>query len=70
MEENSSFWEKAYREVVSLWGLEPDHLLKDYARLIPKGMVLDLGIGEGRDALFLAKMGYEVEGIDISETAY
>lgn len=69
MKEKLSAWEKAYREVILLWGLQPDHLLIKYAKLIPKGKVLDLGIGEGRNALFLAKMGYEVEGIDISETA-
>jgi 2-polyprenyl-3-methyl-5-hydroxy-6-metoxy-1,4-benzoquinol methylase len=33
------------------------------------GEVLDIGIGEGRNALFFAKQGYAVEGIDISETA-
>jgi cyclopropane fatty-acyl-phospholipid synthase-like methyltransferase len=43
--------------------------LVDYATLIPKGAVLDLGMGEGRNALFFAKMGYEVEGVDISQTA-
>lgn len=33
------------------------------------GKVLDIGIGEGRNALFFAKQGFAVEGIDISETA-
>jgi len=64
-----SLWEKAYSEVSLLWGVEPDHVLKAYAELVPQGPILDLGIGEGRNALFFAKMGYEVEGIDISETA-
>ncbi|MFX0115225.1 MAG: class I SAM-dependent methyltransferase [Candidatus Hodarchaeota archaeon] len=69
MVEELSPWEKAYRETSSLWGLEPERTLVKYARLIPKGPVLDLGIGEGRNALFFAKMGYAVEGIDLSETA-
>lgn len=64
-----SAWEEAYRSVESMWGLKPDHILLEYASLIPKGNVLDLGIGEGRNALFFAKMGYEVEGVDISQTA-
>lgn len=67
--EKLSAWEKAYRSVESLWGLKPDHILIDYASLVPKGKVLDLGIGEGRNSLFFAKMGYEVEGVDISQTA-
>jgi len=65
----SSIWEEAYRSVESLWGLKPDHVLVDYAILVPKGKVLDLAIGEGRNGLFLAKLGYEVEGFDISQTA-
>lgn len=64
-----SAWEEAYRSIESLWGLKPDHILVDYASLVPKGFVFDLGIGEGRNALFFAKMGYEVEGVDISQTA-
>ncbi|MDH5753756.1 MAG: class I SAM-dependent methyltransferase [Candidatus Bathyarchaeota archaeon] len=69
MMEKLSAWEEAYRSVESLWGLKPDHILLEYASLIPKGNVLDLGIGEGRNALFFAKMGYEVEGVDISRAA-
>lgn len=33
----------------------------------PKGKVLDLGCGQGRDALALARSGYIVEGVDISK---
>jgi tellurite methyltransferase len=32
------------------------------------GKVLDLGLGEGRNALYFAHRGSETEGIDISET--
>jgi len=32
-----------------------------------KGYVLDLGCGQGRDALFLGRLGYKVKGIDISK---
>lgn len=64
-----SFWEEAYRGVEQLWGLKPDPILMEYANLVLKGKVLDLGIGEGRNALYFARMGYEVEGIDVSQTA-
>lgn len=33
----------------------------------PKGNLLDLGCGQGRDALFLGRLGYKVKGIDISQ---
>jgi len=68
MREESSSWEKVYREVKFLWGSEPDPMLIKYANLVPEGKVLDVGMGEGRNALPFAKMGYEVEGIDISVT--
>jgi 2-polyprenyl-3-methyl-5-hydroxy-6-metoxy-1,4-benzoquinol methylase len=32
-----------------------------------KGKVLDLGCGQGRDALFLARQGFSVRGVDISK---
>jgi 2-polyprenyl-3-methyl-5-hydroxy-6-metoxy-1,4-benzoquinol methylase len=33
----------------------------------PKGSVLDVGCGQGRDALFMAELGYAVTGIDASQ---
>jgi SAM-dependent methyltransferase len=33
------------------------------------GMALDIGIGEGRNALFLAMQGWEVTGFDVSDVA-
>lgn len=64
------YWEKEYRNVENLWGYAPSNQLSKYIDLIPKsGKILDIGIGEGRNAIFLAMKGYEVEGIDISNTA-
>lgn len=61
-------WLQAYQDVVSNWGDEPDWRLMEYARFIPEGPVLDLGLGEGRNALYFAKLGYTVEGVDESKT--
>ncbi|MBN2059865.1 MAG: methyltransferase domain-containing protein [Deltaproteobacteria bacterium] len=41
----------------------------DNLEIIPKGRLLDIAMGSGRNAIYLAKMGYEVEGIDISASA-
>jgi 2-polyprenyl-3-methyl-5-hydroxy-6-metoxy-1,4-benzoquinol methylase len=65
----SSHWETAYQEADSLFGLHPDSTLVEHASLVPEGKVLDLGMGEGGNALFFAKRGYDVQGIDISSTA-
>ena len=47
----------------------PEPILMEYARLAPAGPVLDLGIGDGRNALALAAEGREVIGWDMSEEA-
>jgi 2-polyprenyl-3-methyl-5-hydroxy-6-metoxy-1,4-benzoquinol methylase len=41
----------------------------DNVKLLPKGRVLDVAMGSGRNAVYLAKLGFEVEGVDISAEA-
>jgi len=64
-----SSWDKVYGNKKPYWGTKPDHILEKYADLVPKGPVLDLGAGEGRNALFFARKGYQVEAVDISYKA-
>jgi 2-polyprenyl-3-methyl-5-hydroxy-6-metoxy-1,4-benzoquinol methylase len=61
-------WLRAYQEVGALWGLRPDWRLIEYLPMIPEGSVLDLGMGNGRNTLFLAKLGFEVDCVDVSKT--
>jgi len=49
--------------------LEPASFLLENFGLLPRGRVLDVAMGFGRNAVFLAEMGYEVEGVDISPEA-
>lgn len=52
------------------FGPEPSNLLGDHADLLPAGArVLDLGVGQGRNALPLARRGCVVTGIDTSAVA-
>lgn len=51
------------------WREEPSDLVKRFAELAPEGRALDLGMGEGRDALYLAGLGYQVTGVELRETA-
>ena len=69
MPKSEKYWDKEYQKTKSLWGFRPSPILIHYQKLIPKGKVLDLGIGEGRNALAMAERGFEVDGFDISETA-
>ena len=45
--------------------LEPAQFLVEHIKLLPKGRVLDVAMGSGQNAIYLAKMGFEVEGVDI-----
>ena len=48
---------------------EPSQFLVDNVELLPGGRVLDVATGNGRNAVYLAKLGFDVEGIDISPDA-
>ena len=37
--------------------------------LLPRGRALDVAMGAGRNAIYLAKMGFQVEGVDTSHEA-
>ena len=47
----------------------PSPFLMEHMDLLPKGRALDVAMGRGRNAVFLAGMGLETEGIDISPEA-
>ena len=46
---------------------EPVSLLVDFIDRLPQGKALDIAMGRGRNALFLASRGFEVEGLDRDE---
>jgi 2-polyprenyl-3-methyl-5-hydroxy-6-metoxy-1,4-benzoquinol methylase len=48
---------------------EPAQFLVENIKLLPKGQVLDVAMGTGSNAVFLARKGFEVEGVDISTDA-
>jgi rhodanese-related sulfurtransferase len=45
-------------------GLAPSSFLVDNFSLLPKGLVLDVPMGEGRNAIYLATRGFDVDGVD------
>ncbi|MFC1786527.1 class I SAM-dependent methyltransferase [Halobacteriota archaeon] len=50
-------------------GFDPAEFLVHNVKLLPKGRVLDVAMGSGRNAIYLAKLGFDVEGVDISPKA-
>jgi SAM-dependent methyltransferase len=61
-----SFWDDRYRGETYAYGTEPNDFLRASAMRIPPGRVLCLAEGEGRNAVFLAALGYEVTAVDLS----
>jgi len=49
------------------WGTKPSDLVRNYASLATPGRAVDLGMGEGRDSIFLAQRGFTVTGVEQSE---
>ncbi|MBN1904476.1 MAG: class I SAM-dependent methyltransferase [Deltaproteobacteria bacterium] len=47
----------------------PSEFLVENILLLPKGKVLDIAMGEGRNSVYLAQKGFDVEGIDNSQDA-
>jgi SAM-dependent methyltransferase len=69
MKEDQKRWDKRYREKKPDLIQGANTLLKKYLRFLPKGKALDLAAGEGRNAVFLAENGFDVEAMDISKVA-
>jgi len=60
-------WDERYSARDYAYGTEPNDFLAAHAHKLPKGRVLSLAEGEGRNAVFLAAQGYEVTAVDQSE---
>src|SRR4028119_67819 len=59
-------WDLRYSAEEYVYGTNPNNFLEANVSSIPKGKVLSLAEGEGRNAVFLAKQGYSVTAVDSS----
>ena len=71
MSENelAEHWEARYGEKDRIWSGAPNASLVSVLEHLPAGTAIDLGAGEGGDALWLAERGWRVTAYDISATA-
>lgn len=67
MKNNQKRWDERFGKKEFALGKEPNPFLKRYLHLLPRGKALDIAAGEGRNAVFLAQNGFEVDAVDISE---
>ncbi len=66
---DAGFWDERYRSADALWSGEPNAQLIAEAAALAPGSALDVGCGEGADAIWLAQRGWRVTAIDISSVA-
>ena len=65
-EQTQPNWDERFGEPGRWCGEEPQEFLRRHLGLLPRGRALELAMGEGRNAIFLAQQGYQVTGIDKS----
>lgn len=65
----TQFWDERYAQKEQIWSGRVNQQLADVAATLTAGTALDLGAGEGGDAVWLAGHGWHVTAVDISRTA-
>lgn len=60
-------WDDRYKSQEFAYGENPNHYLKDQLEKLETGTILFPAEGEGRNAVFAAKSGWNVSAFDISE---
>jgi len=66
-DKDRALWNKVYSEEDWRVTTYPNRLMADAIQGKAPGRALDVGMGQGRNALFLARSGWDVTGIDISD---
>lgn len=60
-------WNKRYANKEFVWTVDPNRFLVAELAGLPPGRALDLGCGEGRNAVWLAEQGWRVTAVDFSD---
>jgi len=63
---DSADWDRRYSATGLLWTASPNRFVVAELAGLPPGRALDLGCGEGRNAIWLAERGWQVSAVDFS----
>jgi SAM-dependent methyltransferase len=69
MTDDARKWDERYAESDQLWSGNANQTLVDAATPLMAGRALDVGCGEGADAVWLAQRGWHVTALDVSGVA-
>ena len=69
MTESKKYWNDYYKENIFQSGKKPNDFLVSMVERMQQGQTLDVAMGEGENAVYLATKGFEVNGFDISDVA-
>ena len=59
-------WDERYAAAERRWSIAPNATVAEVVASMPPGRALDVGTGEGRHAIWLARRGWEVTAVDFS----
>jgi SAM-dependent methyltransferase len=62
-------WDERYAAIDLVWGAEPNRFVAVECADLAPGRAIDLACGEGRNAIWLATLGWRAEGVDWSTVA-
>lgn len=62
-------WDERYAAADLVWSAEPNRFVAEELADLPPGRALDLAAGEGRNAIWLARLGWDVTAADFSQVA-
>jgi SAM-dependent methyltransferase len=63
---DAAHWDERYAATDRLWSRDPNGTVAEVVGPMTPGRALDLGAGEGRHAIWLAGLGWQVTAVDFS----
>jgi SAM-dependent methyltransferase len=67
--DDHAVWNRVYTDQIANVPPFPNRFLAEVIQSRKPGRALDVGMGQGRNSLFLARLGWDVTGVDISDKA-